>query len=517
MKRVPWKLIALIAGPLLAGIVLVVFPETASPLPGRTAAVAVWMAVWWLTEVIPLAITSLLPLVLLPALGVMSSKAVAGSYTNDVIFLFIGGFIVALAMERWQLHKRVALVILRTIGGGPSRTLLGFMVATAGLSMWISNTATTMMMVPIAGAVLSRFDNLLDEKSARRLAIGLMLGIAYSASIGGMATLVGTPPNLVFTSLFTQAFPQGPEVSFAQWMIFATPLSLSFLLIAWGLLAAMYTRGIRIPGGTETGSTSKRVSLRADYAAELKALGPMNSDERKVLTVFITLAALWITRKPLGFGIVTIPGWSQLLPEPSYAGDGLPAIALSILLFMLPSSVRGERIMNWDTAKRLPWGIVLLFGGGFALAAAINVSGLALWIGGQLAGLGKLSPAVMVGAISTLMTFTTELTSNTATTQLVLPVLAAVAVAIGRNPLLLMIPATLSASCAFMMPVATPPNAIVFGSGRIRIIDMAKTGLLLNLIGVLLITAWLMLAGAGMFDGMNELPDWADTKMIQGL
>ncbi len=515
MRRLPWKLFALIAGPLLAIIVLFLFPESEAPLAGRTAAVAVWMAIWWLTEVIPLAVTSLLPLVLLPALGVMPSKVVASNYTNDVIFLFIGGFIVALAMERWNLHKRIALVILRAIGGGPTRTLLGFMAATALLSMWISNTATAMIMVPIALAVSARYDNLLDQPAASRISIGLLLGIAYSASIGGMANLVGTPPNLAFTALFTQSFPSGPEISFSEWMAFALPLSLMFLLLTWGLLVLMYTRGtkLQVPDSSET---SKRgSSLRSAYTREIKALGPMSSEERTVLIVFTLLAVLWITRNTLEFGLFAVPGWSLLLPEPGFAGDGLPAIALSILLFILPASERGERIMNWETARKLPWGIVLLFGGGFALAAAVNSSGLAMWLGDQLAGLGNLSPTLMVGSICTMMTFTTELTSNTATTQLVLPILAAVAVSIGRNPFLLMIPATLSASCAFMMPVATPPNAIVFGSGRLRVIDMAKTGLLLNLIGVVLITVWMLLAGTVQYGDIDEINEWVTEPAME--
>jgi solute carrier family 13 (sodium-dependent dicarboxylate transporter), member 2/3/5 len=515
VQRLSWKLIALIAGPILAMVVLYLFPDSASPLAGRTAAVAVWMAIWWLTEIVPLAVTSLLPLVLLPALGVMSSKTVASNYTNDVIFLFIGGFIVALAMERWNLHKRVALVILRGIGGGPTRTLLGFMSATALLSMWISNTATAMIMVPIALAVSSRYDSLLDQRSAHRLSIGLLLGIAYSASIGGMATLVGTPPNLAFTNLFFQSFPNGPEISFSTWMAFALPLSAVFLMLTWGLLALMYTRGISFHTH-DSGSQEKKPSssLRSAYSIEINSLGPMHREEKTVLAVFSLLALLWITRNPIVLGFITLPGWSLLLPTPSYAGDGLPAIALSILLFLLPASKKGEYIMDWPTARKLPWGIVLLFGGGFALAAAVNSSGLAAWMGEQLASLGQLSPMLMIGSICTMMTFTTELTSNTATTQLVLPVLAAVAVEIGRNPFMLMIPATLSASCAFMMPVATPPNAIVFGSGRLRVADMAKTGLLLNLIGVVLITIWMLLAGSVPFGDINHPPAWATHETV---
>lgn len=490
--------VSLYAGPVLGLAALLLMPAD-PPLVGPTAGVAVWMGVWWLTEAVPLAVTSLLPLIFFPALGVMPAKDVAALYTNDVVFLFLGGFIVALAMEKWKLHRRIALRVMLLLGGGARRTLLGFMTATALLSMWISNTATAMMMVPIASAVLTHYEGTLDAASARRLSVGLLLGVAYAASIGGIATLVGTPPNLAFAQIFRIHFPGGPEVSFAAWMMFALPVSVLLLFVTWGLLTLLH-----VPSLKSTPST------RAIFKSELKKLGPMKREEKTVLVVFAALALLWITRRPLTFGAFIIPGWSDLLPEPSFVGDGTVAIALATLLFVLPARDGRKRIMDWDTARRLPWRIVLLFGGGFALAGAITAGGLAEWIGLHMRGLSALGPLAMTGSICTLMTFLTELTSNTATTQMALPILAATAVAIGRNPFFLMVPATMSASCAFMMPVATPPNAIIFGTGRVRIWQMAKTGLLLNLIGVVVITLWMLLAGPAAFGGdPSVLPGWA--------
>lgn len=498
--RISPDLLKLLSGPVLALIVWLLMPDLPqTPGAAATAAIAVWMGAWWLTEALPLAATSLIPLAAFPLLGVLTSAQVASSYMNDVVFLFVGGFIVALAMERWNLHRRIALKILLTVGGGPGRTLVGFMAATALLSMWISNTASAMMMLPIAAAVLVRYDRMLEAADGHRFATGLMLGIAYSASVGGVATLVGTPPNLVFARLLPQSFPSAPEVSFAQWMAFALPVSLLLFFVVWVTLHLMYARHLGKGGG------AKEV-----FRAELAEMGPMSREEKWVLAVFLTLAVAWITRKPLSFGSISIGGWSLLLPDPSYVGDGTAAITLALLLFILPGREKGERLMDWATARKLPWGIVLLFGGGFALAGAISASGLSVWIGQKLSGLASLSPMMMTGGICTLMTFTTELTSNTATTQMVLPILAALSTAIMRNPLYLMVPATLSASCAFMMPVATPPNAIVFGTGRLTIAQMAKTGLILNLIGVVLITLWLHLAGPALLGGGPlQMPAWS--------
>ncbi|MFZ5434166.1 MAG: SLC13 family permease, partial [Calditrichota bacterium] len=452
----------------------------------------------WLTEAVPLAVTSLLPLAFFPLLGVMKSSAVAGLYTNDIVFLFVGGFMVALAMEKWELHRRVALHVILLIGGGSRRTLLGFMAATALLSMWISNTATAMMMVPIASAVLFHYEKLLDKQTFDRTAVGLLLGVAYGSSVGGIATLVGTPPNLAFAQIFHINFPNAPPVTFANWFFFAMPLSIIMLFATWLLLSMMW-----VP-------KSAGKSPRGMFREELGKLGPMQREERIVLIVFAVLAVLWITRESLSFGTFTIPGWAGLFPEPKFIGDGTVAIALAALLFMLPARNGTERILDWETARKLPWGIVLLFGGGFALAGAISQSGLAEWIGLKMQALAALPPVGMTGAVCTVMTFLTELTSNTATTQMALPILSATAVAIGRNPFYLMIPATISASCAFMMPVATPPNAIIFGTGRVRVMQMAKTGIYLNLICVVIVVLWMHLFGPHTFAGeANVLPLWA--------
>ncbi len=496
-------MVFLLLGPVLGVLTYLLMPGKAVCAPAAlTAGVAVWMGVWWLTEAVPLPVTSLLPLVFFPLLGVLEAKAVAARYTNDVVFLFLGGFMVALAMEKWNLHKRIALLVVLAIGGGAKRTLFGFMVATAVLSMWISNTATAMMMIPIAMAVLHRYEQMVNPEAAGRLSVGLLLGIAYSASIGGVGTLVGTPPNLAFAQIFHQTFPEAPPVTFAEWMVFAAPMTVIMLLLTWGLLTFLYMRGVQSAGAT-----------RAVFQNELKKLGKPGFEEKVVLAVFILLAVLWITRKPLTLGALTLPGWSELLPQPGFVGDGTVAITMGLLLFLVPARSRKNpkaRVMDWETARKLPWGIVLLFGGGFALAAAIQASGLSLWIGEQLNGLAALSPVAMTGSICTLMTFLTELTSNTATTQMALPILAATAVAIGGNPLFLMVPATLSASCAFMMPVATPPNAIIFGTGRIRVAQMAKTGILLNLAGVVVITFWMTVIGPLLLHGTADTtPAWA--------
>ncbi len=492
--------VSLLLGPLLA-IALLFFCDLSPGHPEvtRTAAVALLMAVWWVGEAVPLAITALLPVVLFPALGIMSGKAVAPIYFNHVIFLFIGGFVVALAMQRWDLHRRIALRVLLLFGTRPRNLLLGFMVATAFLSMWISNTATTMMMVPIVLAVLLELEPKLTPSAKRHYSLALLLGVAYSASLGGIATLVGTPPNLSFARIFEITFPSAPEISFATWMLFALPISLVFLVIVWLILAGTHLRG-------QAASLSKN-NLRDQY----RALGSASFAEKVVLADFIALALLWLTRADLRLGSVTLPGWSRLFPEPGFMNDGSVAIAMAILLFVVPSGrEKGERIMDWPTTSKLPWNIVLLFGGGFALASGFKESGLSMWVGDQLAGALSLHPLLIIAALSLLITFLTELTSNTATAEMLLPILAALAVSIRINPLLLMIPGTLSCSLAFMLPVATPPNAIIFGSGRVRIGDMARTGILLNIIGVFLVTLatwWIARAVFGI--DLTQLPGWA--------
>lgn len=495
--------IGLVAGPVVALAILLAFDlDPDNPLVTRTAAVAALMAIWWMTEAIPIPATALLPVALFPLLGVMTGKAVAATYFNSIIFLFIGGFIMALAMQRWNLHRRIALRIILTLGTSPRRLMLGFMIATAFLSMWISNTATTMMMVPIALAIIIKLRESNEGGDLGRFPVGLLIGIAYAASIGGIATLIGTPPNLSFSRIFAIYFPQAPEISFANWFVFGLPCSVVLLAIAWVVLAVMFAPRIR------TASVGRGI-FRQEYAR----LGQMTYEEKWVLTLFGLMALLWLFREGIGAGEFSLPGWSALLAVPGYVDDGTVAIAVSLLLFVIPSkSAKSKCLMDWTTARRLHWGIVLLFGGGFALATGFKESGLSVWVAEQLTVLGDAPAVILVGSVCTLMTFLTELTSNTATTEMALPLLGSLAVAIKANPLLLMIPATLSASCAFMLPVATPPNAIVFGSGEVRMTDMMRAGIYMNLIGVVLITGLLYLLGLAVFNiDPAVLPGWAVT------
>ena len=486
--------ISLIVGPALAVAIWTLFDlDSENRTVTLMAGVAVWMAVWWMTEAVPLAATALLPIALYPVLGVMDGKSVAPIYFNHIILLFLGGFLVALAMERWELHRRIALRILLVFGSRPGDLLLGFMVATAFLSMWISNTATTMMMVPIVASVLATVDS-----DSGKLSTGLLLGVAYSASIGGAATLVGTPPNLSFSRILLIQFPNAPEISFGSWMVFGVPVAFVFLVIAWVLLKKLYV-------------DSNAAALdRSGLADAYQKLGRMSREEKCVLVVFVSLALLWVFRRSIRIGALEIPGWASLLPHPTYVNDGVVAIAMALILFVVPSArSKSGRILDWEVASRLPWHIVLLFGGGFALAQGFVDSGLSAWLGGQLVGLKALHPILLVVMICLLITFLTELTSNTATAEMFLPILGALALAINVNPLLLMIPATLSCSFAFMLPVATPPNAIIFGTDRVRIRDMARTGIWLNLIGVAVAVVGIVVLGPIAFGiDLGMTPDW---------
>jgi solute carrier family 13 (sodium-dependent dicarboxylate transporter), member 2/3/5 len=460
--------------------------EPENPLVGYTLGVAVLMAVFWITEVVPLAVTSLIPVALFPLFGIMDGRAVASTYFNDVIFLFMGGFLVSLAMEKWDLHRRIAYNILCFTGTSPARILLGFMLASFFLSMWISNTATAMMMLPIAMAIIKQLNDLMNNRSSLRFSIGILLGIAYSASVGGMATLVGTPPNLSFLRIFHIYFPDAPEISFYKWMIMAVPISVFMLIAAWGLLYLFFR-----PKRQEWRDVDRNT-----FHDQLRDMGRRSFEQSFVLVVFVLLAVLWLSRADIDFGFVKIPGWSNLLPESRFVSDGTVAMFMALVLFFIPSrSVRGDTLLEWETASRLPWNILLLFGGGFALATGFKESGLSLWFGGHLSGIADVHPLLAVLVICLMITSLTELTSNTATTEMVLPILAGIAVTTGMNPLMLMIPATMSASMAFMLPVATPPNAIIFGTGLVSVRQMAIAGLLLNLLGAVVNSLWFVLSG----------------------
>ncbi|MCD4745248.1 MAG: SLC13 family permease [Bacteroidales bacterium] len=493
-------------GGLLAFLLIILFADLdiEHPEVTYTLSVALLMAIWWITEIVPLAITSLLPVVLFPLLGIMNGKEVSATYFNHVIFLFIGGFLIALAMQKWNLHKRIALKILIFTGISPGRILLGFMFATAFLSMWISNTATTMMMIPILISIIQKLEEIIGKKNVSKYSIGLLLGVAYSASIGGMATLVGTPPNLSFTRIFQIMFPDAPEISFANWFIFALPVCILFFSIVWFYLYMLYKP-----------KQKKWTNINVNtFKQQYKELGSASFEEKVIFIDFIILALLWLFRSDIVIGNFSIPGWSSLFSTPEYINDGTVAIACSIILFFIPSKTKkSNRLMDWKTASEIPWHIVLLFGGGFALASGFKESGLSLWCGDQLSFISALNPIFVIAIICFTMTFLTELTSNTATTEMLLPVLAGLASTTEINPLLFMLPATLSASMAFMLPVATPPNAIIFGTNRLRIIDMAKTGLILNLTGVIIITFATYFLGMHIFGiDVSVFPEWAVIK-----
>ena len=476
--------------------------DSQHPEIAYTAAIALLMAVWWMTEIIPLAVTALIPVALFPLLGIMSGKAVSSVYFNHLIFLFIGGFLVALAMEKWNLHRRIALRILLWVGVTPGLILAGFMIATAFLSMWISNTATTMMMVPILLSIVGKLEELHSREQVSGMERGLLLGIAYAASIGGVATLIGTPPNPMFVRVYKIHFPQAPDISFAQWMAFALPLSLVLLTLAYLYLYFVFVR--RSKGGMKI---DKRF-----IENEYRSLGPMSYEEKAVLTLFVLLALLWLFRRPIQIGSFRIPGWSELFAHPGWIKDGNVAMLIGILLFLIPArqTAKSRFLMDWKTAERIPWGIILLFGGGFALAEGFKQSGLSVWIGQHLTVLQHIHPLFILLAVVTTITFLTELTSNTATVETFLPILAALAVAIHINPLFLMIPATIAGSFAFMLPVATPPNAIVFGTKRLRIQDMMKAGFWMNIIGIIILTlfAYLWMTHVYHID-LHQMPAWA--------
>ena len=512
--------LGLVLGPMLFALCLIFPIDTYRTDPGWMAAVAALMAVWWITEAIPLVATSLLPLVLFPLLGIMPATVVAPVYVNSTIFLFVGGFIIALAMEKWGLHRRVALVIVRLVGGGPARMLLGFMLAAALLSMWISNTATAMMMLPIVLAVIQRRAGLAVGRSTagarvaaqtsgehgagetHHFAVALLLGVAYACSIGGMATLIGTPPNLSLARIFAISFPDAPTLTFGQWMLLGLPITVVMLLSTWLLLWRLLLRKMPREGASD----------RSVIEREYRGLGPISFEEKAVLTVFVGTALLWVFRSDLKLGAFVVPGWNRLLPYP-LLDDGSVAIMAAIVLFLLPTrsgDAGAPRLLSGDDILRVRWDIVLLFGGGFALAQGFQTSGLSAVIGAQFSALAAVPPLLIIAAICLVVTFLTELTSNTATTEMLLPIFAALAVAMQVHPLLLMVPATISASCAFMMPVATPPNAIVFGSGHLRIAEMARIGLRLNLIGALVITVLFYLLGGWLLGiDFGHAPVWA--------
>jgi len=423
-----------------------------------------WIAIWWVTEAVPIAITALLPIVLFPLTGALALAETTVAYGHRYIFLYLGGFMIAIAIEKWDLHKRIALNIIHIIGSDISKIILGFMLATAFLSMWISNTATSVMMLPIGMAVVKQFkDASQNETLGSNLGKGLMLAIAYSASIGGLATLIGTPPNLVLAGILEEIY--GYDLKFVDWIKFGLPISIILLFISWKYLTqfAFNFKNQKLPGG------------KREILAMLKNLGKISYEEKRVLAVFILTAIAWISRSLL----------EKIVPA---IDDTIIAMSAAIILFVIPAADKKRKLITWEEAKELPWGIILLFGGGMALARGFTSTGLAEWIAQQMGQLNNLPIILLILVLVALVNFLTEITSNLATTAMILPILAPMALSFNINPLVIMVGVTVAASCAFMLPVATPPNAVVFGSGYLRIPDMVRSGIALNFISIFLIT-----------------------------
>lgn len=457
------QLIGLFLGPLLLLLTLALpAPEGMSDAAWAAAGLMLLMATWWSTEAIPIPATALLPIVLVPALGLGSVREATAPYANPIIFLFLGGFTLGLAMQRWNLHRRIALLTLRSVGDKPKRQIAGFMIATAFLSMWVSNTATSIMMLPIGLSVIAMVGSSKPE-GQRRYATALLLAIAYSASIGGIATLIGTPPNALLAAYLSEN--QGVSIGFAQWMLIGVPVTVVMLSLTWWWL----TR--------KDFGLASRGDSGAMIREELSALGPLQKGEKLVGIVFVLTASAWIFRPLLSDGLM-----------PWLSDTGI-AIAAAVAMFLIPVNVK-ERVfvLDWETAQGIPWGVLLLFGGGLAMAGVISSSGLAEWIAESLSVAGHLPAIVMIVLVAGVIIFLTEVTSNTATAAAFLPLLGALAMSQDLSPLLLTVPAAIAASCAFMMPVATPPNAIVFSSGHMKIQDMIRAGFALNIMGIVVVT-----------------------------
>lgn len=486
-----------------AVLVYVLLGNSALSIDARlVAAVATLMAIWWMTEAIPLSATALLPLILFPTLTASTVAQSAAPYANPIVFLFLGGFLLAIAMQKVNLHRRIALMTLRAVGTHPRQIILGMMISTAFLSMWVSNTATTLMMLPIALSVLTlvaensarsggggdigaglaaggRISDVVRNKDIRIFGVGLVLAIAWSASIGGLGTLLGSPPNAIVAGYISKEL--GKEVGFAQWMMLGVPIVVCFIAAAWWLITRVLFRFTleEVPGG------------RQMIEAEIAELGPFGRGERSVALVFGLAAFCWIVPSLLiSSGLATQMPWLRLF------NDTVVALSAGLLLFLLPGDTRGSAVLDWPDAERgLPWGVLLLFGGGLSLAASVASSGLDKWFGQQVTGLGVLPIVALIAAVTLIVLFLTEITSNTATAATFIPILGGVAIGIGTDPMTLLIPAALAATCAFMLPVGTPPNAIVFGTGAVSIAEMARGGFVLNVVGVVLITMFTVLLG----------------------
>ncbi len=457
----PWRWMALGLGPLVCGLVLLFPPPAGLGLEAwRLVGLAAWMVLWWTAEAVPLPVTALLPIPLMPLLGIAPEVSLAAQYGHPLIFLFLGGFLIGQGLQRWGVHRRIALFIVLRLGASPGGLLGGFMLATAFLSMWISNTATAVMMFAVGLAVIQSLSSVASEAQTRRFGVALMLAIAYSASIGGVGTLIGTPPNALLAAYLRE---QGHTLDMQRWFWIGLPFVALMLPLAWLWLSQVQFPLRGLPWADLRGA------IRQEYAA----IGPMGQAERWVLGVFGLAVLGWVLRPQLA-------AWLGLP-----LSDSAVALLAALLLFVLPAP--GGRLLDWESALKLPWGVLLLVGGGLALAAAFEATGLSAWIGKALAGLGGLPLWAVVLVVAAVVLFLTELTSNTAVAATFLPVMGALAVGLGVDVRLLTIPVALAASAAFMLPVATPPNAIVFAYEGLRIPHMVRAGLALNLATILVV------------------------------
>ncbi len=477
------KWITIPAGPLL-GFLLFLLAQShgLEPVLCRMAMITAWMAVWWITEAVEIGVTSLLPFVLMPLMNIMKAEEVSMYYMEQTIFLFVGGFFLAYAMEKWNLHHRIAYRIILFTGSSPSRILAGVMLTAFLVSMWISNTATTLMLVAAVTAIVQHKE-LFDERSHGNIAAACLIALAYSATIGGMATIVGTPTNMIFTGFFEEHYPDAEPVSFLRWCRFGIPFS--FAMIAAGFLILKKIFNIK----------NDVVADRSFIKDKYDALGKISFEEKTVVFVFATTALLWFTRTGFDFGTVEIKGWDVLFPK-GFIKDSTVAILMSMMLFLIPSiSKKGSFLLEWYDVKKLPFHIILLFGGGFALASGIEVSGLGDFLALQLQFFGNYPLWVIIIIIAALVTFLSELASNVATITLMLPILASLAEAININPIKLMIPATFAASFGFMLTIATAPNTIVYATGYVPAKKMLLTGIFMNVVGIALMIMFMMLVG----------------------
>lgn len=462
------KLLGFVVGIVLAGLVAIVMPADVNQGARMTAAVAVLMGTWWITEAVPLPATALLPLVLFPMLGIADLADVSSSYASSTVFLFLGGFLLALGLQRWNLHKRIALRIVLMVGTKPTRLIGGFMIATAVLGMWVSNTATAMMMIPMAMSVIALVEKQDGVKPKSRFGVGLVISVAYAATTSAFATIIGSPVNVIVAGYIRDTL--GYQITFLQWMAFGTPLTVVFMIIGWVLIAKWLWKPEvdRLPGGREL------------FQEQLARLGRMSSGEIAVGVIFVLTALSWI--------------FVPVIFENPWADDATIAMMAGIAVFLVPARPRSAvMVLDWESAKEVPWGVLILFGGGLALSGQITGTGLATWMGESLSGLGGLPTWLLVVILAALLLFLTEFTSSTATAAAFVPVVGGVAGGLGQDPVLFAVTAGLACLCAFMLPVGTPPNAIAFASGSVTIPQMMRTGVWMNLIAIVLVTAVVLL------------------------